>query len=214
MPKARVLYPDAIVSRAAGLHHSDERTFDATPDARARVQTMAGYSCLLLSSAAAGTVFSGALANGHDIIPILLTVSVGFLAVAIWDVTAKDYGRAWAFGGFAGFNFTWALLQLGIWHNWFGIPQSDVPTLMTVYMAIWIALFTTAAIALASTSLPLTAVLLAAVAGLGLDIASYHSARALTYVHLAAIPIFAISAISLAMMLTSAFRSTSTGRIE
>lgn len=173
------------------------------------VQQLATYCLLLVTSVLLACVYGGVLSSGHDAIPALGTTAVGYLVVAAWLVRLNRFIEAWVHGGFAAFNATWVLLQLGIWHSWYGIDASSVPAVVTAYMAVWLALFALAAFAVARASAFLSTVVVLAIAAIGLDLASYHTSSVELLLHLMTIPLLGISVLCLGGVLAVlAFRGS------
>ena len=116
-------------------------------------------SCVIVGAAALASVLAGYL-QGADIAPILITTGGGLAATSIWWAISGNYVEAWAFGTFAGFNLTYASLQIGITNGWYGIPVQDLANVVSVYVAAWLFLFTILAIVVSHELMQLAAAMM------------------------------------------------------
>jgi len=101
-------------------------------------QTLIGFSSMILGAIGIGIVLLG-WARGNEIVPVLLVSGGGLLIAAAWCGVDKRYPWVAVFGAFAGFNLSYAFLQLGVSNNWYSIPYQDLSNVVTVYSIIWIA---------------------------------------------------------------------------
>src|SRR5665213_37490 len=161
-------------------------------------QALLGFSSLVIGAVSIGCVFFGVL-KGNEIVPMLLISSVGLFVSSFWYMRSARYEHAWIFGSFAGFNGTYALLQLGVTNGWYGIPVQDLTTVVTIYVAIWLALF--ALVVFATPKMPFTSRGLLLSAEIGLVILLVANVRAsLSLLRWASLPTFFIALMSLLFM--------------
>jgi len=163
----------------SGLRATDRR--DAPPHARSSAstryrasdgRTLIGFSTLVLGALALGFVFTGTI-TGNEVVPILITSGIGLLAAAAWYAAVGQYSYSLVFVAFAGFNGTYAFLQLGVTNNWYGIPIQDLTNVVSVYVAIWLMIFVLITLAvLASSAWLLSLIMIAGNASLGFVLAA------------------------------------------
>jgi hypothetical protein len=103
-------------------------------------QTLTSLSCVIIGSTVLAAVLAGYL-KGDEVTPILITVSGSLFVISIWWAQTKHYQEAWVFGSMAGFDATYALLQLGVTNRWYGIPIQDLANVLSIYIVTWIFLF-------------------------------------------------------------------------
>jgi hypothetical protein len=116
--------------RASG--HRRYRTSDG--------QTILGYTSVIVGALSLGAVLLGSL-RGSEIVPLFLVASFGLLAAAGWCAIDRKFQNATIFGALAGFNLSYALLQLGISNNWYSIPIADLTNVLSFYSLTWITIF-------------------------------------------------------------------------
>jgi uncharacterized protein len=75
-----------------------------------------------------------------------------FVAAAVWAAALGQTLVACIFGLFAGFWWSYAVLVLGLNHNWFAIPADDVTHTVALFQITWAVVF--AVLALATLRLP------------------------------------------------------------
>jgi hypothetical protein len=132
------LSPAASVS-GAGLRrgrasgHRRYRTSDG--------QTIIGYSSAIIGALCLGTVLLGFL-RGSEIVAMFLVSSGGLIVATGWCAYEKKFQNATIFGVLAGFNLSYALLQLGVSNGWYSIPIQDLTNVLSFYSIVWIAIFT------------------------------------------------------------------------
>jgi succinate-acetate transporter protein len=86
-------------------------------------------------------------------VPILLSATaVGLLITTIWSAALRQNINATIYGTFFGFYGSYAVLSLGLTHNWFGLAEADVRQTTTLWLASW--LFTIGLLTVLSIRLP------------------------------------------------------------
>lgn len=134
-------------------------------------QTLTSLSCVIIGSTVLAAVLAGYL-KGDEVTPILITVSGSLFVISIWWAQTKHYQEAWVFGSMAGFDATYALLQLGVTNRWYGIPIQDLANVLSIYIVTWIFLFAILAYAVLRESKAMSAMLLAVIASLAIVLAA------------------------------------------
>jgi uncharacterized protein len=74
---------------------------------------------------------------GAPLAIILGATALGLLVSAIWAAYLGQTFVAGAFGGFAGFWFSYTALVLGLQHNWFLIPAEAVTDTVVAFLIAW-----------------------------------------------------------------------------
>jgi uncharacterized protein len=76
-------------------------------------------------------------AVGSPVAVIMAGTGLGLLISTIWAVALGQTMVACIFGLFAGFWLSYGMLVLGLTHNWFGIPASDVTHTVAEFQITW-----------------------------------------------------------------------------
>jgi hypothetical protein len=72
-------------------------------------------------------------------VPIILTAtSIGLFLATIWAAAVGQTAVASVFGIFGGFWLSYAILSLGLNHNWFGIPLTSVRSTLELFLVSWL----------------------------------------------------------------------------
>jgi uncharacterized protein len=110
---------------------------------------------------AAGSVALGLALVGYvpaaavgSVVPIVLAATgLGLLIATIWSASVAQTMVAGVFGLFAGFWLSYAVLLLGLNHDWFAIPAANVNRSIELFLITWaVVMFT---LTVASVRLPL-----------------------------------------------------------
>jgi uncharacterized protein len=130
---------------------------DATPDAQPPVEeapapaavtgplagdpAMLGLPSFIVGSIAlglglVGTVPAGVL--GAPVAIILAATSVGLLLAAVWSLAIGQSAVASVFGIFGTFWLSYAVLVLGLDHNWFAIAAIAVLATVKLFLLTWL----------------------------------------------------------------------------
>jgi succinate-acetate transporter protein len=87
-------------------------------------------------------------------LPIILTAtSIGLFLATIWSASLGQTAVASVFGIFAGFWLSYAVLVIGLTHNWFGVAPASVQAAQELFLVAW--LVVTVMLTLATLRLPL-----------------------------------------------------------
>ncbi|MDQ1541456.1 MAG: uncharacterized protein QOH29_2182 [Actinomycetota bacterium] len=123
---------------------------------------------------AAGSVALGLALVGYvpaaavgSVVPIVLAATgLGLLIATIWSAAVGQTMVAGVFGLFAGFWLSYAVLLLGLNHDWFAIPAGNVNRSIELFLITWaVVMFT---LTVASVRLPLAYTLVFALVVLAL----------------------------------------------
>jgi succinate-acetate transporter protein len=131
-------------------------------------------SILGLPIFAAGSVALGLALVGYvpaaavgSVVPIVLAATgLGLLVATVWSAAVGQTMVAGVFGLFTGFWLSYAVLLLGLNHDWFAIPAANVQRSIALFLITWaVVMFT---LTLASVRLPLAYTLVFALVVLAL----------------------------------------------
>ena len=106
---------------------------------------MLGLPSFLAGSIALGLAAIGMLpgATTNATLPILLAAaSVGLFLATVWSVATGQNAAAGIYGIFGGFYLSYAVLGLGLIHNWFGIRPVEVIGTEKVFLITWMVIVT------------------------------------------------------------------------
>lgn len=102
---------------------------------------MLGLPCFIAGATALGLALVGvvpAAAIGAAIPIILAATSVGLFLATVWSASLGQNAVASVFGIFAGFWLSYAVLVLGLTHNWFGIAPASVQATQELFLVAWL----------------------------------------------------------------------------
>ena len=117
--------------------------------------TVIGLPSFIAGSIALGLVLVGmvpATAVGASLPIILAATAVGQFVTAVWSASIGQSAVASVFGIFAGFWLSYAVLVLGLTHNWFGITATAATSTQELFLTSW--LITVVMLTLATLRLP------------------------------------------------------------
>ena len=100
-----------------------------------------GLPCFIAGSVVLGLALVGVVpvAALGAAVPIILTAtSIGLFLATIWAASLGQTAVASVFGIFAGFWLSYAVLSLGLNHNWFGIPLTSVRVTFELFLISWL----------------------------------------------------------------------------
>jgi len=100
-----------------------------------------GLPCFIAGSVSLGLALVGvvpAAAIGAALPIILTATSVGLFLATIWSASLGQSAVASVFGIFAGFWLSYAVLVLGLTHNWFGIAPASVQATQELFLVAWL----------------------------------------------------------------------------
>jgi succinate-acetate transporter protein len=115
-----------------------------------------GLPSFIVGSIALGLVLVGmvpAAAVGASLPIILAATAVGQLVTAVWSASLGQNAVASVFAIFGGFWLSYAVLVLGLMHNWFGVSAAAATSTQELFLISW--LITIVMLTLATLRLPL-----------------------------------------------------------
>jgi succinate-acetate transporter protein len=118
--------------------------------------SLIGVPTFLAGSIALGLVLTGFVpvtAAGASIPIILMATGLGLVIAAVWAASLAQSAVASIFAIFAGFWLSYAVLVLGLTHNWFGIRAADAVKTQELFLLSWLVILVL--LTLASLRLPL-----------------------------------------------------------
>ena len=122
---------------------------------------MVGLPSFIVGSVALGLVLVGVVPAGTvgASLPIILAAtSVGLLVATIWSAAIGQSAVASVFGIFAGFWLSYAVLVVGLLHNWFGITLLAVVDTEKLFLITWLVIIVMLTLATLRLPLAFTAV--------------------------------------------------------
>jgi succinate-acetate transporter protein len=118
-------------------HHATE-----TPAAAPTGDPMQiGLPAFIVGSIALGLVLVGyvpATAVGASLPIILAATGLGLMIAAVWAAFLNQSAVASVFGIFAGFWWSYAVLVLGLTHNWFGVTAAAATSTQGLFLISWL----------------------------------------------------------------------------
>ncbi|MDT7727793.1 MAG: uncharacterized protein QOI21_4369 [Actinomycetota bacterium] len=102
---------------------------------------MIGLPSFIVGSVALGLVLVGyvpAAAAGASLAIIVAATGLGLVIAAVWAAAVGQSAVAGVFGIFAGFWLSYALLVLGLTHNWFGVDASAAVATQELFLISWL----------------------------------------------------------------------------
>ena len=100
---------------------------------------LVGLPLIIPGALGLGAVNTGLVSSAAAAIPILLSATaLGLLLTTIWLAALQQNVNATIYGTFFGFYGSYAVLALGVTHNWFGIAAADIPEVTTLWLASWL----------------------------------------------------------------------------
>jgi uncharacterized protein len=124
--------PRAPAEEAAAAHPAGPLTGDPAA---------VGLPSFIVGSVALGLVLVGVVPAGTAgaSLPIILAAtSAGLFVATIWSAAIGQSAVASIFGIFAGFWLSYAVLVLGLTHNWFGITVAAVTDTEKLFLIAWL----------------------------------------------------------------------------
>lgn len=115
-----------------------------------------GLPTFIVGSIALGLAEVGYIpaAAAAGILPIILAATgLGLLVASVWAASLAQSTVAGIFGVFAGFWWSYAVLVMGLTHNWYAVPAANVNKVVGLFLISWTILV--AVLTLATLRLPL-----------------------------------------------------------
>jgi succinate-acetate transporter protein len=98
-----------------------------------------GLPLIIAGALGLGFTNTGIIDAGAAAVPILLSATtVGLLLTTIWSAALRQNVNATVYGVFFGFYGSFAVLSLGLTHNWFGIPATAVQETTALWLGSWL----------------------------------------------------------------------------
>ncbi len=157
--------PHPIPSHPPWIHHPSE---ELEPTPAHGEPGMLALPAAVVGGVAFAMVLIGvvpATAVGAAL-PIIITASLGLFLATIWAARIGENAPAAFFGVLAGFFMSYAILVLGLTHNWFGIAPTAIADTQKIFVISWIVIV--ALLMLAALRLPMAYLALFTVAEVAL----------------------------------------------
>ena len=122
---------------------------------------MLGLPCFIVGSVSLGLALIGVVPSAAigAAIPIILTAtSIGLFLATIWSASLGQTAVASVFGIFAGFWLSYAVLVLGLTHNWFGVAPASAQAAQELFLVAWLVVMVMLTLATLRLPLAFTAV--------------------------------------------------------
>jgi succinate-acetate transporter protein len=103
--------------------------------------TALGLPCFIVGSVSLGLALVGvvpASAIGAALPIILTATSIGLFLATIWAASLGQTAVASVFGIFAGFWLSYAVLVIGLTHNWFGVAPTSIQATEELFLVAWL----------------------------------------------------------------------------
>jgi succinate-acetate transporter protein len=172
--------------------------------------TALGLPSFIVGSVALGLVLVGfvpASAVGASLPIILAATATGLFVATIWSAAVGQSAVASVFGIFAGFWLSYAVLVLGLTHNWFGITATAAKDTQELFLLTW--LIVVVMLTLATLRLPLGFTVLFALIDIALLLVLIGTAQASTgLLHTAGYVVLAFAAVGVYLFFGSASQAT------
>jgi succinate-acetate transporter protein len=100
-----------------------------------------GLPCFIAGSVTLGLALIGVVpvtALGAAVPIVLTATSIGLFLATIWAAAVGQTAVASVFGIFGGFWLSYAVLSLGLNHNWFGIPLTSTRSTLELFLVSWL----------------------------------------------------------------------------
>jgi succinate-acetate transporter protein len=117
---------------------------EAAPPAAIGDPAMIGLPAFIVGSVASGLVlirYVPSAAAGASLAIIIAATGLGLVIAAVWSAAVGQSAVAGVFGIFAGFWLSYALLALGLTHNWFGVGAGVAVRTQGLFLISWLVIF-------------------------------------------------------------------------
>ena len=141
--------------------HEEPPAAPATPGPLTGDPAALGLPCFIAGSVSLGLALVGvvpAAAIGAAIPIILTATSIGLFLATIWAASLGQTAVASVFGIFAGFWLSYAVLVIGLTHNWFGVAPASVQAAQELFLVAWLVVMVMLTLAMLRLPLAFTAV--------------------------------------------------------
>jgi uncharacterized protein len=126
---------------AAGTLAKEPPAQAAVPSPMLGNPSALGLPCFIVGSISLGLALVGVVppAAVGAAIPIILTATaIGLFLATIWSAALGQTAVASVFGIFGGFWLSYAVLVIGLNHNWFGIGLPQVQATEELFLVAWL----------------------------------------------------------------------------
>jgi succinate-acetate transporter protein len=113
----------------------------AAPEAVTGDPSLIGLPSFIVGSVALGLVLVGyvsAASVGASLAILVAATGLGLVIAAVWAAAVGQSAVAGVFGIFAGFWLSYAMLVLGLTHDWFAIPAADALDTQGLFLISWL----------------------------------------------------------------------------
>lgn len=191
-------------------HRISSDAVAAAPATPAADPSMIGLPSFIVGSVALGLALIGyvpATAAGAPLAVIIAATGLGLLIAAVWSAAVGQSAVAGVFGIFAGFWLSYALLVLGLTHNWFAIDPAAAVDTQGVFLISWLVIV--GMLTLATLRLPVAYTLLFALIEVALVLVLTGTMQGSANVlHVAGVVVFAFAAVGVYLFFGSASVAT------
>jgi succinate-acetate transporter protein len=187
----------------------------APPPAAVGDPSMIGLPSFIVGSVALGLVLVGyvpATAVGASLAVIVAATGLGLVIAAVWSAAVGQSAVAGVFGIFAGFWLSYALLVLGLTHNWFGIDASAAVATQGLFLISW--LVVVGMLTLGSLRLPMAYTVLFALIEIALVLVLIGTLQGSAAVlQVAGVVVFVFAAVGVYLFFSAASQATGGGAL-
>jgi len=177
--------------------------------------SLIGLPSFIVGSVALGLVLVGyvpAAAVGASLAIIVAATGLGLVIAAVWAAAVGQSAVAGVFGIFAGFWLSYAMLVLGLTHNWFAIAAADAVDTQGLFLISWLVVI--GMLTLATLRLPIVYTLLFALIEIALVLVLIGTLQASTGVlNVAGVVVFLFAAVGVYLFFSSASQATGGGAL-
>ncbi|WP_406046818.1 GPR1/FUN34/YaaH family transporter [Kribbella sp. NBC_00889] len=210
-----------IDADAFGAHEERAQPAAAAAEAEAAVPAVTGDPSLIglpsfiVGSVALGLVLVGyvpAAAVGASLSIIVAATGPGLVIAAVWAAGVGQSAVAGVFGIFAGFWLSYAMLVLGLTHNWLGIVAADALDTQGLFLISWLVVI--GMLTLATLRLPSAYTVLFALIEIALVLVLIGTLQESAGVlHIAGVVVFLFAAVGVYLFFNSASQATGGGAL-
>lgn len=133
---------DSDIGSESGRHATESQPAGEAEPTPTGDPSLIGLPSFIVGSIALGLVLVGyvpAAAVGASLPTILAATGLGLTIAAVWSAALNQNAVASVFGIFGGFWWSYAVLVLGLTHNWFGIEEGAVVATQALFLISWLA---------------------------------------------------------------------------
>jgi len=103
-----------------------------------------GLPSFIVGAVALGMTLIGVVPTGMNgaAVPALLVAAAGVTVASIWSAVIGQNASAGIYGIVSGYYWSYALLVLGLAHNWFGVTPAALADTQKLFVISWIVIVT------------------------------------------------------------------------